>query len=206
MKVLAMAKVIEIRKSNVFYVKEISIVKTLVAKAFDDGNIGRDVVKAFRTVKRKLKRGANARTRTVSTAEYNWLIKESPLHLRTSVIIRYNTGMRLGQIRELKWSQVDRKDGFIRLTDSDTKEGRAKIVPINHNVKTVLSELPRALNHDHVVTYKGRPISSRGGLKRSFTTTCKNAKIPCGRKTPNGVTFHDIRRSVNIHMTRAGSK
>ena len=46
--------------------KEVSIAKTMVTKAFDDDRIGGDVLKAFRTVKKKLKKGANARTRTIS--------------------------------------------------------------------------------------------------------------------------------------------
>lgn len=44
--------------------KEVSIAKTMVAKAFDDDRIGGDVLKTFRTVKKKLKKGANARART----------------------------------------------------------------------------------------------------------------------------------------------
>ena len=43
--------------------KEVSIAKTMVTKAFDDDKIGGDVLKAFRTVKKKLKKGANARRR-----------------------------------------------------------------------------------------------------------------------------------------------
>ena len=184
--------------------KEVSIAKTMVTKAFDDDKIGGDVLKAFRTVKKKLKKGANARTRTITVDEYKGLIKEAPSHLRSSIIIGFNTGMRLGEIRKLKWTQIDRKAGLIRLTEGDTKEGKPKVVPINHHVQKVLSEVPRALNHGYVITFKGRPITERGGLKRSFATACKNAKIPCGRNVQNGITFHDIRRTVKTNMARAG--
>ena len=74
----------------------------------------------------------------------------------------------------------------------------------NHHVNSILSELPRALHHNYVITYKGEAIKDIGGLKRSFKTACNNAKIPCGRKTPNGVTFHDIRRTVKTNMLNAG--
>lgn len=114
---------------------ELSIAKTMVTKAFDDDKIGGDVLKAFRTVKKRLKKGSNVRTRTLTIDEYKGLVKEAPSHLRASIIIGFNTGMRLGEIRKLKWSQVDRKAGLIRLTESDTKEGKPKIVPINHHVK-----------------------------------------------------------------------
>jgi hypothetical protein len=46
--------------------KEVSTAETMIIKVFDDDRIGGDVVKAFRTVKKKLKKGANARTRTIT--------------------------------------------------------------------------------------------------------------------------------------------
>ena len=41
-------------------------------------------------------------------------------------------------------------------------------------------------------------------LKRSFRTAVINAKIPYGRKADNGLTFHDIRRTVKTYMLKAG--
>ena len=35
-------------------------------------------------------------------------------------------------------------------------------------------------------------------------TACKYAGIPYGRKTLNGITFHDIRRTVKTYMLKAG--
>ena len=69
--------------------KEVSIAKAMVTKAFDDDRIGGDVLKAFRTVKKKLKKGANARTRTITIYEYKGLISEAPSHLKVSIITRF---------------------------------------------------------------------------------------------------------------------
>ncbi|MBW1748873.1 MAG: tyrosine-type recombinase/integrase, partial [Deltaproteobacteria bacterium] len=116
----------------------------------------------------------------------------------------FNTGMRVGELRLLKWTYVDRVNNYIRLPEEVTKEGRPKNIPINHNVKKALDSLPRAILHDYVFTYKGQPITSPGGLKRSFKTVCKEAEIPHGTKTPNGIIFHDIRRTVKTNMLNAG--
>ena len=35
-------------------------------------------------------------------------------------------------------------------------------------------------------------------------TACEKADIPYGRKTMNGITFHDIRRTVKTYMLKAG--
>lgn len=104
----------------------------------------------------------------------------------------------------MKWSYIDRKNWFIRLSAKITKEKRDKNIPISHHVKRILDSLPRALKHNFVITYKGMPITTPGGLKRSFKTACKDAKIPCGQKVENGIIFHDIRRTVKTNMAAAG--
>ncbi|UCF86377.1 MAG: tyrosine-type recombinase/integrase [Desulfobacteraceae bacterium] len=66
------------------------------------------------------------------------------------------------------------------------------------------NNLPRAIHHDFVLTYKSKPITQKNGYKHSFKTACKKAGIPCGRKIPNGITFYDIRRTVKTNMLNAG--
>jgi integrase len=112
--------------------------------------------------------------------------------------------MRLGELRGLRWSHVDREKWVIRLPADLPKERRAKVIPINHRVKRVLVDLPRAMHHDFVLTYQQAPIVTPGGLETSFIAACGKAGIPHGQKAPNGVTFHDIRRTVKTNMLNAG--
>jgi integrase len=183
---------------------ELSIAKTVIITAFDNDMVSGRVLKAFRSVKKKLKKGANARKRILAFEEYLKLINEAPKHLKDSIVVAFNSGMRTGEIRQLKWSYIDRKNGFIRLPKEVTKEKKSKNIPINHHVKDLLDNIPRNINHGYVISYKGNPIRQKDGLKRSFRTACNNAKIPHGRKTPNGITFHDIRRTVKTNMLSAG--
>ena len=85
-------------------------------------------------------------------------------HLKPVLTLAFYTGMRTGEIRGLKWSHIDREKGVIRLPAELTKEARAKVIPINHHVKRVLADLPRAIHHDHVITYRNEPIVTPGGL------------------------------------------
>lgn len=183
---------------------EIKIAQTAVTKAFDNDMIDGRALKAFRKVKRKLKKGSNARKRILTSDEYLRLIDNALPHLRPILITAYNTGMRAGELRLLKWSYIDRKEGFIRLPAKVTKEKRAKSIPINHHVARILDSITHALLHDFVFTYRGRCISHKGGLKKSFATSCRKANIPCGRKVENGFIFHDIRRTVKTNMLNAG--
>jgi integrase len=182
---------------------EISLVKTMVTKAFDNDMVAGSTVKIFRKVKRQLKRGSNARRQTLRVADYLRLLQVAPPHLKTMLILAYNTGMRLGELRALQWKHIDRKTGFIRLPAGLTKEGKAKVIPINHHVIDALDQLPLSI-HGFVITYQGQPITSEGGCKKAFKTACERAIINRGRDVEGGLIFHDIRRTVKTSMVNAG--
>lgn len=185
---------------------EVLYARAMVNKAFDNDKVGGRTLKAFRCIKKKLRRGDNARKRTLTIDEYLKLVEVAPAHLKAFLTVAFNTGMRLGEIRALQWAHIDRQKWVIRLPAELTKEKRAKVIPINHHVKRVLAELfrIRAIGHDFVLTYQNAPIVSHNGLKNSFEKACGKAGIPHGRKTPNGITFHDTRGTVKTNMLSAG--
>jgi integrase len=183
---------------------EINTAKTMVIKGFDNDFVDGRVLKAFRRVKNKLKPGSNARKRIVTIEEYLKLSNKSKPYFRGILIVAYNTGMRTGELQNLKWSYIDRKEMMIRLPTEFTKEKRQKNIPINHHVKDVLDSFPRAINHEFVFTHKGMPIRHKQGFKFILKSACKRAGVPYGRNTPNGFTFHDIRRTVKTNMLNAG--
>jgi integrase len=183
---------------------ELVLAKAMVTKAFDNDLVDGRTVKVFRTVKRKLRKAANARRRVFTVEEYLRLLDAAPSHLRTILTIAFETGMRLGEIRQLRWGQIDREKQVIRLEAGATKEGKEKLIPLTLRVRQVLAGLPRALHHDFVFTYLNEPIRSPGGIKKAFQSACRKAGIPCGRKEADGVVFHDIRRTVKTWMLSAG--
>jgi integrase len=199
---------------------ELSVTQTMVNKAFDNDMVNGRTIKAFRKVKSRLKKGANARDRELTTEEFlkltrgkytaRWKLRGkpkeevgdiSPAHLKPLLVVAFHTGMRKGELLGLQWSHIHKEKGLIRLPAEGTKERKPKSIPINHHVKKVLVALPRALHHDYVFTYKGQPIKK---LRRSFENACDKAGIPYGRKAENGLTFHDIRATFDTNMDRAG--
>jgi integrase len=64
--------------------------------------------------------------------------------------------------------------------------------------------IPRSLSHEHLVDFKGRPLLQINANIVSFRNACKKVGIPYGRKTADGITIHDLRRSVKTHMLEAG--
>jgi integrase len=189
-------------KSSATVDMELSLAKTMVTKGFDNEKVGVQALKAFRRIKRKLKRGNNSRDRILSFKEYKRLLEHAPVHLRSILIVAFSTGMRKGEILNLKWSNIDRKKGFIRLMPEATKETKSKNIPINHHVAEVLKSLSRPIHHDNVFTYRSRPIG--GDLRTALHNTCKAAVITYGQKEAGGFRFHDIRTTVKTNMLRAG--
>lgn len=184
--------------------QELTNVKTMMRRAEDNDLIGSHVLKPFRRVKRLLKKGANVRTRTITVEEYQGLLQVAPVHLKALLIVGFNTGMRLGEIRGLRWPMIDRAKGFIRLAGDTTKEGRPKSIPINHHVQAVLDRQPRAIGHDFVFIYRGAPFSSTGAVCQSLKTACNTVGITYGFRKADGATFHSIRKSVKTLMVEAG--
>lgn len=157
---------------------ETTIAKTMVIKAFDNDFVDGRTVKAFRKVKRLLKKAANARRQVIGVAEYLRLTQAAPAHLRVILAMAYNTGMRLGELRGLRWPHIDREKEVIRLPSDLTKEARAKVIPMNHHVKKILADLPRAIHHDFVFTYHYEPIRGGGRAKKIIRDDLQESEYP----------------------------
>jgi integrase len=182
---------------------ELKIAQAAANKAFDNDKVDGACLKPFRRTKHLLKFGANARDAKVTVEQYLKLLDRVPSYYRPALIIAYNTGMRMGEIKALKWSHIDWDNMMIRLPKEITKESKPKSIPINHHVKEVLDKLPRTI-HDFIITYKGRPMTGKNHMRSPFPKACKKAGIPYGRKQPNGITFHDMRTAVKSYMEEAG--
>jgi integrase len=190
---------------------EVSVAKTMVKKAFLNKKISGDAILAFQGIKKTLKKGANARKRIASIEEYVSLVNAAAEHLKPVIVAAFNTGMRRGELRKLRWKYVDFDKGFIRLPAEITKEKKPKAIPMNHHVLAVLNRLrPRKPKlkdsnyHDYVFTYGGKPIKDPSGLKRAFKASCERGGIDYGRKKENGLCFHDFRATIKTNMVEAG--
>jgi integrase len=84
--------------------------------------------------------------------------------------------MRSGELLNLKWQHIDKDGGFIHLPAKLTKEKKEKNIPVNHHVRSVLDNLPRAIHHEHVFTYDGKPISIR--FRTALMNACKKGRNP----------------------------
>ncbi|GAB4371897.1 MAG: site-specific integrase [Deltaproteobacteria bacterium] len=153
------------------------------------------------------------RTRFLSVEEAGRLLEAAPRHLRPILIMALETGMRRGEIMNLRWSDVDRKNGTIFIAES--KNGCSRHVPMSNRLRKTLDSLPRRLGTDHVFTghirntpaegKRRRPLNQPIGkvgepfhdVRTSFERACMKAGIENFR-------FHDLRHTAASHMVMAG--
>src|SRR5437667_2399921 len=136
----------------------------------------------------------NARTRYLSLEECQRLIASciAP-HIRAIVTVALHTGMRLSEILNLRWQDLDFSSGFILVRDS--KNGPRQ-VPSDSMLSTLLRSWPRLSDQDIVFTSVltgGRIVDIRAG----FLNACKRAGI-------TGLHFHDLRHTFASQFVMAG--
>jgi integrase len=168
-----------------------------------------------------------ARKGFLEHGDFQKLRQALPEHIRPLLTLAFYTGMRLGELKNLHWSNVNLLHEQIRLDPGTTKNDEARLIPLMGE----LPEMLRILRHQNpqgelVFVRKGKPISSFRkawsracidvGLarlrcriceseldKKRNCATCKT-KVPIDRALYEGLIFHDLRRTGVRNLVRAG--
>lgn len=149
----------------------------------------------------------NAQDRVLSPDEEKEILKKSPGFLVPIILVAINTGMRLGEILGLRWSEIERKDGeavqggFIRI-GSESKGHRVRHVPINGAVKEALdAQTPVETENGFVPFVFVSPRTTKAyrvtSISLTFAATVRRASV-------EGVTFHTLRHTAVSRMVAAG--
>ncbi len=123
------------------------------------------------------------------------LFAEIPDYLKPIFLVALNTGMRRGEILNLKWKQVDLSQRVIKVLY--TKSGKDRIIPINDDLLNEFIVLVR-LNCSNVYLFPnpktGLPYTE---VKKSFKSACQRAGI-------EGLRFHDLRHTFATRLIQSG--
>ncbi len=138
----------------------------------------------------------NARDRVLSREDLKSLIARLPPHASDIVTVAYYTGMRAGEIFGLTWDRVNMKEGFLILTQQDTKTEKGRHVYFNGLVREILERLGRVrfISHNRVFTYQGNPVRS---IKNALATALQETGIKDFR-------LHDLRHTFTTNARKAG--
>jgi integrase len=113
-------------------------------------------------------------------------------HLEAIILTALNTGMRKGEILNLKWSNVDFKNRVI--TVEKTKNDEIRKIPMNQKLTDTLEGAKKMSKGEYVFSENGKPYLD---VKTGWWTALQNAGI-------KNFTFHGLRHTFGSRLGMAG--
>lgn len=133
--------------------------------------------------------------------EYLALKATLPLHLRPVVTMAYYTGMRKGEILNLKWEQVDFTERKITLYAGTTKNDEGRVIFISGDLLKTL----QAQKELRDIKYPQCEWVFFGKTGKKINKYFRGVWLKACRKPGlEGKLFHDFRRTAVRNMKRAG--
>jgi len=171
--------------------REMAALKHMLNKAVEWGMLE---VSPFRKGSRLTFRENNQRQRYLMEADIEKLLNSCSAHVRPIVELALHTGMRKGELLNLKWDQV--RDGFIYL--KETKSGKSRQIPCDARAAQVLKKLQirNKWKSPHICI--GPDGERLGDVKKGFNAACRRAGI-------EDFHFHDLRHTFASHLVMKGA-
>ncbi len=121
------------------------------------------------------------------------LIEAASEPLKAILRVALNTGMRRGEILNLRWSDIDFDLHVISLWE--TKGGKTRKIPMNAYVEEKLKGVEhKDPEYVFISTRTGKPLCD---VRKPFIEACDKAEI-------KGLRFHDLRHTAATWMVMAG--
>jgi len=145
----------------------------------------------------------NARQGFFERPDLEAVVAALPAYLWDFTRFAYLTGWRRGEIISLRWTDVDRDAGAIRLRAEAAKTGRGRTVMLEGDLAELINRRWQARLFEKdgnvrvaalVFHRDGDPV---GDFRKAWATACRAAGIP-------DKLFHDLRRTAARNMVRAG--
>lgn len=127
------------------------------------------------------------RQRIATPLEISLLLGHSAGMMNAIIEFDLNSGLRQGQIRELKWTDIDFKRRMMSVACDKGGKSKRYDVPVFKRAMEILLSLPRV--SEYVFTnYEGKQIPLNGLLHSSFVRLVERVGI-------KDFTFHDLRHT-----------
>jgi integrase len=171
--------------------REVEVLKRILNYAVACGRLTHNPI-----AKARLLRKPNVRRTVVSEDEFEQLHAAAEECFKPILMVAYETGMRKREVLDLRWEQLDLREGVIRLLPQDTKAEDARVVYLTPRALEAVRGIPRRLGSAYVFVnpQTGEPWVD---VRKQFLNACKAAGL-------SGVWFHDLRRSFVTNARRYG--
>jgi len=169
--------------------RELACLKHMFTKAVEWGLVSSNPVKKVKLFPEKPNK-----LRVLSNGEFEKLYNVSSDFLKPILVIAINTGLRRSEIFNLRWEDINFKEGFIYVSDSKNNDSR--VVPINQTLRDTLVLLKNKSSGEYLFSYgdSGEPVKS---IKKGFWAALRRSGIDHCR-------FHDLRHTFASRLVMSG--
>jgi integrase len=168
--------------------RELACLKHMYTKAIAWGYVKVNPAKSV-----KLLKEPPGRLRYLKPDEIENLLASCPRHIRPVVLTAINTGMRRGEIFNLKWRDLDLENR--KLTVVNAKNNESRVIPINQTLYEEFRALLKEANGEYV--FSRRNAEPLKDIRTGFAAALTKAKIKDFR-------FHDLRHTFGSHLVMQG--
>ena len=130
------------------------------------------------------------------------LAEETVDGARDYILLALLTGARRSNLCAMRWQEIDFAEGVWRIPR--TKNDDPQNVTLSPEAVSVLQERRATVSSEYVFPSAGKTghyVEPRKAVERIML----RAGIPFGRKEPNGVTLHDLRRTLGSWQAKTGA-
>jgi integrase len=118
-------------------------------------------------------------------------------HLAPMVILSLNTGLRRGELFQLRWRDVDIKRRVLTVAGATTKGGHTRHIPLTDEAVTVLEAWCKPDADPRELVFPGRTGGQFYTLKTAWAVLLTDAGI-------SGFRWHDLRHTFASKLVQAG--
>ena len=130
-------------------------------------------------------------------------LKDEPsIVMRDFILMALLTGARRGNLIEMHWENIDLKNGTWRI--DRTKNEEPQIVTLSNQAIALLKARYKETKGGYVFA-ADCDSGHIADPKQALIRVMKRAGIPYGRKVKNGVTLHDLRRTLGSWQAMTGA-
>ena len=141
----------------------------------------------------------NTRTGFMEKEDFEALRDALPHYLKPLITVAYWTGMRAGELKSLRWDDIDLRERCITLNPGTTKSGQGRVIYMPEELWLTL----RQQKDERDLEFQDCPwVFHREG--KSIRDCSRAWKSACKRVGLKGVLFHDLRRTGVRNLVRAG--
>jgi len=132
------------------------------------------------------------------------LAEEENETLRDYILLALLTGARRANLLAMRWLEVNLAEAIWRIPV--TKNGTPQNVTLSPEAVTILEARKAAAEKEANFVFPGKGLSGHiEEPKKAVIRVMARADIPYGRNVQNGVTLHDLRRTLGSWQAKTGA-